>query len=355
MENVVVNIYETIEETDANQWDNLIFQSDVGSVFQSTAWLKAIENGFDVEGRHVVVSIDRNPVCVFPNFIRPIRSPKSVRENLPTSLTGILFEIASINVGYGGPIAQGNEAETLRLAIDELTESSGYPILSHYIYPYSIDYIRYTSVLQELHYEPVLTACRFVIPLVGSPENVVSNMHKDRRYDIRSACDSRVEVHEESLSFETLREFYEDYERTMQRVDGDVNPFSFFRALKEYAPEKIKIFAAFKDGDVVGRHLYVLDNQQSTIHHRFSAVLEEHFGHNPSEAIHYHVITWGFDEGYENYDLGPTTYDLRDGLFKYKKKYGGKIQPIITFEQGLSPLWSAYRLGRTMYRRYRDN
>jgi predicted N-acyltransferase len=63
------NVYSSIDAVNQNQWDNLVGNSDRGSLFQSYLWLSVLEATLDVEPRHIVVSKDGNPIGVLPNFI----------------------------------------------------------------------------------------------------------------------------------------------------------------------------------------------------------------------------------------------------------------------------------------------
>lgn len=345
----VYSIY-SIDEIDTNQWDNVVHQSDVGSVFQSSSWIRAIETVDSFTPAHTIVEKNGNPVCIFPNVVSDLRLPGPISQRLPTIVTDRLNELSSLNIGYGGPVPQTDEERSLTLAINQISEIED--VISHYLYTRSTQYLKYNSLFEELGYSPSIVACTFDIPLEQSLEKIRANMHKSRRRDMRRVDDSDVTVAEEEITDETISNFYDTYLDTMDRVGGDPNPRSLFTGLRKHAADDIAIFAAKLDEEVIGRHLYVIDEPQATVHHWFGAVHKTNFEHNPAEAIHDFAMKWAREAGFETYDFGPTAYDFRDGLFRYKRKYGGDLHPIITWERGTSPLWSVYRLGRAFYRRY---
>ncbi|MFB6186827.1 MAG: GNAT family N-acetyltransferase, partial [Halobacteriaceae archaeon] len=149
-------------------------------------------------------------------------------------------------------------------------------------------------------------------------------MDKDRRYNIRKAREQEYTVSECSFDRETLEEFYDHYEHTIERVDGIQYPFSFFKALSEQLPESVRLYRAEVDGMVVGYHLYLFDELQSTIIHSFSGVKSTNFEYYPSELIHSYIISGEYNN-YNTYDFGRTIADRGDGLFKYKREYGGDV------------------------------
>ena len=70
MNNLKVEIIDTISNINKNKWNNLVEQSKLGSFFHRYEWLKAIEDEMGLEPRHIVVTKDEYPIGVFPNFIQ---------------------------------------------------------------------------------------------------------------------------------------------------------------------------------------------------------------------------------------------------------------------------------------------
>jgi lipid II:glycine glycyltransferase (peptidoglycan interpeptide bridge formation enzyme) len=162
-------------------------------------------------------------------------------------------------------------------------------------------------------------------------EKIKSDMHKDRRYAIRKAHEQSFEVTKCGAEPGHLDSFYDRYERTMDRVDGVKYPKKFFELLNRKLNSSVQLYRASVEESVVGFHMYLFDDSQSIITHLFSGVDEQDFQYYPSELIHRHVIEDGVDSDYEYYNFGETLADHEDGIFQYKQKFGGAIQP--------TPVW----------------
>lgn len=352
MAKLSASVYDTIDAVDTNQWNQVVEQSDRGSIYQRTGWIAAVERGLSLDGKHIVVEKAGNPIGVFPNVIASVRLPDSVRARIPGSLFDQAGELASTRPGLGGPVLTGHERDALSLALDRLEEISGPRILSHYVSVPGMDYVRYAEQLEARGYTPNVSRCRPVIDLNQEYDDILDNMHKDRRYNLRKARENDATVFAQSPTTDVLEAFYSTYEETMDRVGAKPQPRTIFHEIVELLSDSVRIVAAEVDGDTVGQHLYLLDSAQGTVRHEFSAVSADDFEYYPSELIHEHTMQWALTEGYDTYDFGPTPSNHEDGLFSYKHQYGGTPIPILTWERGQSPLWWAYRNARRLYKYY---
>lgn len=345
--------HDTIEDIDRNRWNSILEHSDYGSVFQSYDWVLAIENGLGFRGRHVVVENSGNVVGIFPNFVSDLRLPGAVERRLPERASGLLLELNSVVPGSGGPVVRGDEKTVLTQCFDTLHDGSNPRLLSHYIRCPNNQYVRYGEYLRSLGYTPQISRCRFKINLDCDFETIFEDMHKDRRYSIRKAreLDSKIRIQEIDSFGDELSEFYTDYEKTMRRVDSEPYPPEFFQELVTTLSDSVLFLSAEVDGEVVGRHIYIVDDWRDNIYHKFSAVNEDNFQYYPSELIHEYMIKWGIEQEYDVYDFGPTPSDFEDGLFRYKEQYGGTPVPIMIWEKGTSPLWLPYKFARNRYKR----
>lgn len=341
-----VTIHDSIEQIDENQWNNLVTQSDVGSIFHRSEWLRLVEDTLDRTARHLVVAKDENPVALLPNFRTDIYVPgyEDVARRLP------LAELVSAQPGYGGPIVGSNEATYLDLLLETVPDVDGWNLF-HTIRTNDLEFTRYGKTMAKHDYSPVAVNCRFRIDLLQDWETIRDRMHKERRRVLRKLEDRDTEVVHQSLDdeFDTT---YEMYENNLDRVDGMIYPRAFFERLATDLDDRITVCVAFVDDEEVGRYIYLHDDEQDTLHHYFAAVGDDsNFEHHPSELLHAHAIQWAKDAGYRYYDFGGTGAHFSDGGFRHKERYGGELVPTLQWQRGLSTLWPAFTFARRQYQK----
>ncbi|KAB1189930.1 GNAT family N-acetyltransferase [Haloferax sp. MBLA0076] len=369
MSTLDVHVYSSIDAVSEGQWNNVVTQSDQGSVFHRHEWLRAVEDTLPYTPRHVVVTKSGNPIAVFPNFVTDIDLPTGAAlvENLgfvPNFLseaasTSRLFEeqplkrLISATPGYGGPVVTTDETESLDLMFDTLARVNGRNILFHTIKAKDPSYMRYGKYLAKHGYEPKLTDCRFELHLTDEWEDIERRMDKERRKSLRKAHENDVSVHEAELTAAEITATHEAYIENMERVRGHTYPLSFFETVASALPERMKIFVAEANGDEIGRYVHFLDDEQETMIYYFSAIGDvSNFDYYPAELLHEHAIKWGKENGYRYYDFGSTGSTYTDGIFKAKEKYGGRPVPTLQWDKGQSPgLWHLYKFARTAYRK----
>jgi predicted N-acyltransferase len=318
MADLTTSTVSSLSEIDRNQWDNITRQSDFGTIYHTASWLEAIEATFGQRPIHVLVQKDGNLVALLPQFVTQVADTR-------------LNILSSISRGFGGPIVSGNQERALKLLVSRSLEFVSGTIVSHKIRTDQSHYLRFHPMLNDLGYDYRLNG-KFVIDLTQGWTEIQQNMHKDRRYEIRKACESDFDVSELDLSRDNLDEFYTHYESTISELNGNLLPFEFFSNLNAYLSDEILLTQVEVEGECRGYHFYILDRQQSTIRHFISAVQEDDYRYYPTQLLHKHCIQWGIENGYKTYDMGGACLDFRDGTFQYKRKYGGTLTPIYRWE-----------------------
>lgn len=328
---------DSIEEANKNQWNNVVDQSELSCVFHRYEWLRAVESGTSFDPRHMLVSKKGNPIAIFPNFVTHL---------------GPVRQLTSIKPGYGGPIAMTDEEASLELLLDAVADRCTGSVLFNSIRTYDERYVRYQSALQERGYDLTVLSCRFTLDLSQGWDEVFDGMHSERRRGIRRGHDYDFEVVDEEITRRTLNEFYQDYETVMNRVEMPMQPRSFILELERFE-ERVKIFSLNIDGERHGMYLYLLDDEQSTLQHLYTAVTEDDFEYHAPELLHEHAIQWGIENGYDAYELRGSLPDFREGVFQFKEYFGAESIPLLTWERGRpSPALSVLNTGRSWYRRY---
>lgn len=343
-------VHRTVSDVGEGQLNNLVTQSDGGTLFHRYEWLAAIEEGLPHEPRHVQVLKDGNPVGFLPNFAQEVPLPSDVGSRVAETLP---FEVVMPPPpGYGGPIATGDEGATLNCLFDPDRLTDRFRTLAHVVHTFDLETIRYGRYLEACGYSPRLTECGLFLDLDQDWGDVRANMHSSRRRAMDSAVEQDYEVTITELG-DDLDRTYDEYVGNMERVGGDVLPRAVFDALADRIAERVLVFTAVVDGEEAGRYVYLLDDESGVVHHWLSAIGDEaYFESSPSELLHRRAIRWGIQRGYDQYCFGPTNPHFSDSVFRFKAQYGAKPLPSLRWECGTLPVvWDAYDFGRSWYRR----
>lgn len=120
----------------------------------------------------------------------------------------------------------------------------------------------------------------------------------------------------EDPDFERIKDFYRLHLISMKRLGSPPHPFSYFVSLKEELIDKMKIFYAVHNGRIisallgwkVGKIIHITDNPSD----------RRYFHLRGNDYLHYKMIEWAKDNGYESFDFGPIRYY---GQEFYKRKW----------------------------------
>lgn len=339
----------SIDEVNENQWNNVVRQSDRGSVFHRAGWLRAVEESLDREPRHLLVEKNGNPMGILPNFVTDIDLPLPFVD----CLNGFATRRAiSIEPGFGGPVVLGDERTNFDLLFENVDRLlADHDVVYHRVNTVDADFMRYARRFAEHGYQPETTSCRFVIDLTRGWDAIEADMHKSKRSNLEAAQDNPATVRNPSFDRDALADFYAKYEQAMERVDGVVYPYSFFEELQDHLGDRIELFTVEVEGEYAGGCLRLLDDERSALRSLFKGLDSNFFEYYPSELLDTYAMKWGIEHGYDEYDLGSTRADFDDGVFRYKDELGAEIRPILSWEKGCSTVrWPAYRFGRQFVR-----
>lgn len=349
MVSLTCEVVGSIDDVNVNQWNNVVSQSEGATVFHRAGWLRAVEDGLGHDPRHVVVRKKGNPVAVCPNFVSAVETPF----DLPLDLSSVgLAQLSSVTPGFGGPLVSSNRERSLEAILDAIEAVTGRNEVIHRMRVLDPSHVQHAHRLHARGYVPSLLYCRLWLEL-DDYDRIRADMDKERRKELREAEENDPEVVEEEVTREAMGEFYPEYRKTIARTDGTRYPLSFFEALADHFADRVEIFTAHVDGESAGKHLYLRDDEQDSLHYFFAGVDERHFQYSSPTVIHDYALRWAVDRGYSTYDFGATSSDHRDGVFEYKRKFGTETEPVYEWERGLAPVrWRSYRLAR---RRYLDD
>lgn len=330
-----LDVVESASNINEIEWNSVVERAEEGSVFHSYEWIAAVEEGLGYPPKHLLVRKDSNLIAVYPNF-------EIEFDRVPVK------RLISLYPGFGGPVATTDQPKCISMLSKRIPNVCSATTMAHTIRSKEPEYLGYNNLLKTHGYRPIRDGCRFLIPLEDGYDNVISNMRKGRQRRIEQAHDENYQLIEEELTEENLRRYHDVYAKVMDRVDGTTFPLSFLTELGRME-SNIMLMTLRIDGEFAGGAIQLLDEKEGYIYGWLMAVLEEYFDNHVSELLYDGVIQWGIDNGYDTYDLGYTSSDATDGLFKYKKSYGGEIVPNLRWEKSCSPVWPLVREGRRLY------
>lgn len=337
---IQTEIKKTIEDVNENQWNNIVKQSKIGSVFHRVGWLKSLEKGLDLNPFHVIVKKKKNPVGIFPNFSEKVTKTPFER-------------LMSVNLGSGGPVIVSDEEkvfeEMLEKSRDICKENN---FVNHKIKVSDVEYVRYGNLFFQNKYHSHLRNCEFELALNGKYKELKKNFSKDLRYNLRKVEREKFEI--EKIKYDSNTSvFFDLYKKVMiDRLDVKPLSRSFFISLANNFCRKVELFIA-KDIEKeknVGVFFLIKDEKKSILHHFFGAVLNEYLSEHITDLLHEKVIRWAFDNDYKTYNLGGNPSSFKHSLFKYKSQWG-KLSPNFIWEKDFSTLrGKLFKFSKKIYR-----
>jgi predicted N-acyltransferase len=340
MSDYSVSIIDSIAEVGKNPWNNLIKQSTLGSVFHKYEWLKVLQDGLELQAKHILITKDNNPVGIFPHFII---SDKKVP----------FKKLSSIVPGFGGPVIGKDEGIILPLMLKKIPDLCKDSVAVHWIITHDLSYFRYANIFVRDGYQMSHGGCQFHINLKQSYDEIINNMNHHRRKELIKIKKTPFSVYDQKITEETILNFYQDYKTSLEKNNIKAYPTAFFQSLSTEMSDQMKIFTATKNDKPIGSILCIIDKKRQIIHGFFSAITNENFQYKPWVILNDHVIQWGQEHSFQSYDLGETPTDFFDPIFKFKESFGGTLFPLLVWEKSYSLIrWNVFKSARYVYRKF---
>ncbi len=218
---------------------------------------------------------------------------------------------------YGGLLAdpsldQDEIAQIYDLLDDYLRRQAKIRVLemhgNHGIAPHLRD-ARFAA--QNPHHVAILALDR---PLDALWHDVVQ--HSVRK-GVNKAIAHGVEAFEECSETILRERFFPLYLRSMKRLGVPPHSLAYFLACLEFVGDRLKIFWARRDGEILAGLLGFACGGRVNITNIVSDADAWKFG--PNDAIHWAFIKWAVEGGFRFFDFGSVRYE---GQRIYKKKWG---------------------------------
>lgn len=152
------------------------------------------------------------------------------------------------------------------------------------------------------------------------------------RNKIRKGEKSNIKLKIAELEGEVNKYFtvYSDSLQRWGRTDG--YPLNFYLNLFKYSPEKVQIWIAEYEGNVIAGVVNVVFNKY--LYNMFSAVMKEYMNLGVVNLLHDRAVKWACDKKISFYDFGSSNADgeILEGVIEFKESFGAKK----VFLRGLS-------------------
>lgn len=141
------------------------------------------------------------------------------------------------------------------------------------------------------------------------------------RKGVNKAVRNGVEAFEECGDAVIRERFYPLYLRSMKRLGVPPHSLAYFTRCHEFLGERMKIFWATLDGEILAGLLGFTCGQRVNIISIASDAGNWKF--SPNDAVHWGFIKWAIESGFRYFDFGSVRYE---GQRTYKKKWGAVLE-----------------------------
>lgn len=298
----------TLEQSE--QWDAVVRSFKEYDVYWLSGYVKAFQihgdgeplllhyEGQGVRGINVVMKRD---VAKDEQFIGKIPE-------------GQYFDF-STPYGYGGWIAEGENAEELFKAYDQWIQKNGiisefvrfHPMVKNHVH--SISFYEVIQLGEVVHMD------------LSSQEKIWNNIISKNRNMIRKAIKNDVKVYNGRFP-EIYEKFRTIYNATMDKDDAEEYYYfgeEFYKSVLEDLPQNAQVFWAEKEGRVIAASIMIGANGYLNYH--LSGSLREYSSLAPTNLLLYQAALWGCANGYKTFYLGGGVGSGEDSLFKFKRSF----------------------------------
>jgi lipid II:glycine glycyltransferase (peptidoglycan interpeptide bridge formation enzyme) len=269
-----------------------------------------------------------------------------------TPLTGHLKKAGAFGVRVGAPVvARRWHAETVKAAIADPRVprlSEALPDETNHLATRTRNQMRslgWRAPSDDAGFAAGQPRFVFQLPLAGrTPESLLAGMNQQWRRNIKKADKAGVIVRQGSA--DDLGPFHELYLETARRDGFRPRPLTYFQtmfgALLEEHPDRIRLYLAHHDGDLVAATTWVRVGRHAWYSYGASSTAKREV--RGSNAIQWRMITDALAAGATVYDLRGITEGLEAddphlGLIQFKVGTGGEaVEYLGEWDKPLNPL-----------------
>ncbi len=266
---------------------------------------------------YFVLKKNESPIVVMPFYVRDIlvKGKKTPYKDVTSPY------------GYSGPLFDVGELDTQIL-------KRFWKEVDHWYQEKNIisEFVRFS--LNENHKEysgELIPSLKNVKGVILEEEEQWSNFKPKVRNNHRKSTqeDIQIQIFNAPISLEVIKDFYDIYIQTMQRINAHDQYFfyiDYFINFISENPDSAIIAIVYKESVPISTELILKD--KNTLFSYLGGTLSEYFYTRPNDFLKIEIMKWARDNEYKYYILGGGRVD-GDGLYKYKKSFFPKDEDII--------------------------
>lgn len=334
----MINIRLATEE-DKEKWNNVVEQSDTGTIYHTWEWKEVIEKGLGDKGYHIIAEKDDEIVGIFPTFSRSIFVDHKLHKYFPfiTNQFQSIYSPHPKIYGFGGPCAIGEETKIVDQMIyylDQIIKKDGRIIFS-WTWPFKEENVK--NILLKNNYERRRERKTVFVNLNRSEEEILAGFKKKLRQQIRISIREGVSVEEAKDKSDLDLIYNELYPEFIKRISKNVNykygivsnvsfNYSFFKAIwnillpkkmakvfiAEYKNKKIGALINFYYKNFVFLGFVTCPGEYSNRLHTYKRLV-------------WHTMLDAKKNNYKILDLTGLPPDETHGQYRFKMSWNGKV------------------------------
>lgn len=310
MSSITVETRTEISDIDRESLNKLVSNSASGTIYSTYEHLKAIEKGFPGNPLYFLAKKDSNLIGIIPGRVR----------TLPLGLT----YFTSSQPYRGGPIISTDESKVFNDLFTKVENYFSRRNLYIEISPASVKMVRYSGALKKRNYRTELNSVKMILDMSESIEEIEAGMKSSRRRIFRKKGEN-LEIIRDPNKKEIIN-FYQDYQKIQHEDTILDKKIDYFLRLSHFKEDLVLARARKKDS-IIGQHLYLIDNENSTINFLLAGMGKNYQKHSAPEEIHAGMIK-RFHNDFDRYNFGINQADFQDGIYRFKQQYGAEPIPV---------------------------
>ena len=321
-------------EINKAKWAEFVRQNPDGNFFQTPELYETYEKTKNYHPIFIAITTDHEDILALLLAVR-------IQE-----FSGPFGALSSRSVIQGGPLFQDNESghEALSLLLTEYDKIAKRCVLYTEIRN-TCDRSFIKETLSKHGYE-FKDHLNILVDLKKPKDVLLAGLSKSRRRFLRKAKENGVIV-EEIQTRHQIPVFYELLKKTYKNAKIPLADISLFDAAFTilYPKNLIKFFLVKHNDEYIGGIMTPIYN--GVITEWYITGSRDHSKLYPSDAITWHPIEWGADNGYSIFDFGGAGEPGKEyGVRDFKMQFGGKLMNLGRHIKIHSPkkLWVAKKV-----------